>query len=291
MLAAFRASIPDRHRDACFPYGMMAPLIAFLKLMASSFRVYIDESGDEGFVFLPNEQGSSRWLVLSAVVVRTGRDNEMVRIAKECRALLNKPPKHPLHFRNLKHEQRVPFARMVGEAPIRHISVLIHKPSIAEPEMFQQEKFSLYRYATRLLLERVSWLCRDQAIAGEGDGKAELIFSNRSIMSYDDLRDYLRRLARPEEIEVRIHWPSFDIDAVRAVNHDQLAGLQIADAVATSVFYAVHRNQYGETEDRYLQLLGRNVYRNRRTVAGYGLKFWCSDEQERRRVLAAVEQN
>lgn len=36
--------------------------------MTSSFRVYIDESGDEGFTFLPNEQGSSRWLVLSALV-------------------------------------------------------------------------------------------------------------------------------------------------------------------------------------------------------------------------------
>jgi hypothetical protein len=272
-------------------YGIMARRIDHFELMASSFRVYIDESGDEGFVFLPNDQGSSRWLVLSAVVVRTSRDGEMVRLAKECRALLNKPPKYALHFRNLRHEQRVPFARMVGEAPIRHISILIHKPSIAEPETFQQEKFSLYRYATRLLLERVSWLCRDQAKDGDGDGKAELIFSNRSIMSYDDLRDYLRRLARPEETDVRIHWPSFDVDAVRAVNHDQLAGLQIADAVATSVFYAVHRNPYGETERRYLELLARNIYRNRRTVAGYGLKFWCADDEERQRVLAIVEQN
>jgi Protein of unknown function (DUF3800) len=179
---------------------------------------------------------------------------------------------------------------MIGDAPLRHVSILIHKPSIAEPEVFPQEKFSLYRYATRLLLERVSWLCRDRALAGEGDGKAELIFSNRSIMSYDDLRDYLRRLARPEETEVRIHWPSFDIDTVRAVNHDQLAGLQIADAVATSVFYAVHKNPYGETEDRYLRLLARNIYRHRGTAAGYGLKFWCYDEAERLRVMAAIDQ-
>lgn len=118
--------------------------------MASSFRVYIDESGDEGFVFVPNRQGSSRWLMLSAVVVRTERDGEMVRIARACRELLGKPPKHPLHFRRLKREQRVPFARMIGEAPLRHVSILVHKPSITEPEMFQHEKFSLCRYATRL---------------------------------------------------------------------------------------------------------------------------------------------
>ena len=33
----------------------------------------IDESGDEGFTFLPNEQGSSRWLVFSALVIHKAR--------------------------------------------------------------------------------------------------------------------------------------------------------------------------------------------------------------------------
>jgi hypothetical protein len=37
--------------------------------MTTSFVAYIDESGDEGFKFLPNEQGSSRWFVLSALLL------------------------------------------------------------------------------------------------------------------------------------------------------------------------------------------------------------------------------
>ncbi|MGN6319872.1 DUF3800 domain-containing protein [Trinickia sp.] len=230
--------------------------------MPSSFRVYIDESGDEGFKFLPGEQGSSRWFVLSAVVTRRERDLQLVRLAKEVRVLLKKGPKQALHFRHLKHEQRVPFVRRIGESPLRHIHVLVHKPSIVDPENFQQEKFSLYRYASRLLIERVSWLCRDYYRPGDtGNGLAELIFSNRSAMSYEDLRDYLRRLRSLSE--VRIHWGSVEPDAVGAVAHDQLAGLQIADAVATGAFYAVHRSVYGETEDGYLRLLARNIYRNR----------------------------
>jgi hypothetical protein len=36
--------------------------------MAASFVVYIDESGDEGFVFKPDGSGSSRWFVLGAAV-------------------------------------------------------------------------------------------------------------------------------------------------------------------------------------------------------------------------------
>jgi hypothetical protein len=255
--------------------------------MPSSFRVYIDESGDEGFKFLPNEQGSSRWFVLSAVVVRKERDLELVQLAKDVRALLKKGPRHALHFRHLKHEQRIPFVRRIGESPLRHIHILVHKPSIIDPEKFQQEKFSLYRYATRLLLERVSWLCRDYYQPGDrGNGLAELIFSNRSAMSYEDLREYLRRLRNLPE--VRIHWDSVDPGAVSAVSHDQLAGLQIVDAVATGAFYSVHRSVYGETEDGYLRLLARNIYRNRGIADGYGLKLWCADADEKKRVLAVV---
>lgn len=210
----------------------------------------------------------------------------MVGIAKRARELLGKPQKTPLHFRHLRHEQRVPFARLIGTAALRHIHVMIHKPSIKAREVFQREKFSLYRCATRLLLERVSWLCRDCVVEGYGNGKAELIFSNRSAMSYEALSAYLRLLEQRNHC--RIHWPSLDLRHVRAVNHDQLAGLQIADAIATSAFYAVHRNVYGETEGRYLHLLRRNVYRSNGRLDGYGVKLWCHDTDPCRRVIAAL---
>jgi hypothetical protein len=254
--------------------------------MSSSFRVYIDESGDEGFTFLPNEQGSSRWLVLSALVFRFEDDHLPVSLARQARELLKKPPKHPLHFRLLKHEQRVPLARMIGQAKARAVNVLIHKPSIPEPENFQQQKYSLYRYASRLLLERVSWLCRDHHKGGGGNGRAELIFSNRSAMSYDELRSYLHLLKL--DADIRIDWSVIDPGLVKAVNHDQLAGLQLADALATSVFYAVHKNQYGEIEDRYLKLLAPIIYRHEKRADGYGMKFWCDEKAEIARVLAAL---
>lgn len=243
--------------------------------MNASFRVYVDEAGDEGFQFLPNERGSSRWFVLSATVFRKSKDHAAVQAMKEIRALLNKDPKKALHFRNLKHEQRIPCIRQIGNCPIRTVSILIHKPSIREPEKFQSEAYRLYRYATRLLLERTSWLCRDAYKEGEGDRTAEVIFSNRSAMSYEDLKDYLlllREQSKPRDI--RIDWNVIQPEAVRAVNHDQLAGLQIADAVASSIFYATHLTQYGENEPRYMELLDRTVYRHKQTAIGYGLKFW-----------------
>ena len=148
--------------------------------MKPSFIAYVDESGDEGFVFNADGSGSSRWFVLSAAVIRRVNDLQLVACMKEVRTVLKKEPKTPLHFVDLKHEQRVPYIRRVGDLPIRTVSVLVHKPLIAEPEKFQNTKYLLYRYATRLLLERVSWLCREQHREGEGDGSCEVIFSNRS---------------------------------------------------------------------------------------------------------------
>lgn len=243
--------------------------------MAASFTAYIDESGDEGFVFLPGEKGSSRWLVLSAVVFRKAKDLEAVRVMREVRTLLGKDPKKALHFREMKHEHRVPYVRALATAPMRTVSVLIHKPSITEPEKFQNEAFRLYRYATRLLVERVSWLCRDTRKDNEGDGSCELIFSNRSAMSYEELRNYLLHLKDKPGIDARIDWNAIRPPQVRAVNHDQLAGLQIADAVASSLFFAVNLTQYSEVEGRYFRMLRPTIYRHAKTgELGYGLKFW-----------------
>jgi len=110
--------------------------------MKSSFVVYIDESGDEGFVFKEDGSGSSRWFVLSAAAIRQKNDLQMVSCLKEVREVLGKAPKTPLHFVDLKHEQRVPYVRRVGELPVRTVSVLVYKPLISEPEKFQNTKYS-----------------------------------------------------------------------------------------------------------------------------------------------------
>ena len=248
--------------------------------MKPSFVAYIDESGDEGFVFKDDGSGSSRWFVLSAAVIRQANDLQMVSCLNDARKLLQKPPKTPLHFVDLKHEQRVPYIRRVGELPIRTVSVLIYKPLITEPEKFQNMKYLLYRYATRMLLERVSWLCRDQRRVGEGDGFTEVIFSNRSNMSYEQIRDYLRLQRKQSEAnpqQVQIDQSVIDPDRIRSVEHSKLAGLQVADAVASGLHFAVKVNRYGETEPGYLPHLTKTLYRHNGQVIGYGLKVWPGD--------------
>lgn len=247
--------------------------------MRHGFRVYIDESGDEGFKFETPGRGSSRWFVLSAVVTRDADDLEAVRLVERVRQRLNKAPREPLHFRKLKHEHRLPYVDEIARARLRAVNLVIHKPSIQEPERFTSEPHLLYRHATRYLLERVSWLCRGSRRAD--DETAEVIFSNRSCMSYDQMRDYLQRLKeRTGEFDVRIDWSVLDPRQIQARPHDSLMGLQIADAVASSFYMACELTPQGFNEPRYAQMLEPVVYRHRKQCLGYGLKFWPKDARE-----------
>lgn len=181
--------------------------------MSASFVAYIDESGDEGFKFA---QGSSEWFVLSAVITRKKYDLATVKLVDDVRTLLNYQPKKVLHFRNMKHEHRVPYVERIAQAPLRAISILVHKPSLLEPEVFQ-ERHRMYRYIVRYLLERVSWFCRDHHDSKRfgGDGSVEIVFSNRAGMSYDMIRDYLQRLeADSDRFGCSIHWPAIKSDQI-----------------------------------------------------------------------------
>lgn len=245
--------------------------------VTASYTAYIDESGDEGFTFLPNEQGSSRWFVISAAVFRVENSKVPIELLRKARTVLGKPDKTPLHFRNLKHEQRVAYVSTFIGAPMRTVSVFVHKPSIAEPERYQAGKYLLYKYVTRLVLERLSWLGADYRKGNDGgDGSMELIFSDRAAMSYTSLQQYLRKLRVQSETSdrIRIDWDVIDPEKVRAVAHEKLAGLQVADAVASSHFYAVHLNKFGHCEPRYAEILQPLAYKSRGRCVGYGHKFW-----------------
>lgn len=243
-----------------------------------SFKVYIDESGDEGFNY---DDGSSKWFVLSAVITRWESDLETVKLVDGIRIVLKKPLKKPLHFRDLRHEHRLPYIDEISKADLKTVSVLVHKPSIKEPEKFQT-RYRLYFYSVRYLLERVSWYCRDHRSSDDkGDGSAEVIFSNRSGMSYAELKKYLAKIEQDSGFfGVRIEWDIIRPDQILAYSAGSRMGLQIADAVASGFFKAVEPSRLGFTEDRYARMLKPVVFRHKNRYLGYGLKFFPREVDE-----------
>ena len=246
--------------------------------MAASFQAYIDESGDEGFKFrnTDDEQASSDWFVLAAFITRKKTDIETVKVIDKIRQEFTLHPRKHIHWKKLKHPQKVRYAQIMAGLQTRIIGVCVHKPSLLEPEKFQ-ERYRLYFYVVRYLIERISWLARDRHNPGKwgGDGTVELLFSNRQGMSYDEMRNYLRLLEKQKGSgqDVRIEFDRIPIDKLKTQTPGRSMGLQLADASAGAFFNALERDRFGNTEPRYLNMISPVLYRHERTPKGYGLKI------------------
>jgi len=258
--------------------------IRFLKgeieVSKSSFCVYIDESGDEGFDF---EKRTPEWFIISAAITRSVKDLEtLTGIIKPMRELFKYGPTQEIHFRKLTHEKRVPYVEKIASAQVRSVTIAVHKPSLTSQETFRA-KNRLYFYVCRFLLERVSWFCRDSfdPRKHEGDGSIDLIFSKRKNLSYEELRCYLKKLHEQSACEdIRIEWSKIKEDQIKAYSSSQRMGLQVADAIATSAFYALNKTGYGFTEDKYVSILLRGMYKHQGKLLGYGLKLWPLKDEE-----------
>jgi hypothetical protein len=249
--------------------------------MACSFVAYVDEAGDDGLT-----AKGSEWFVLSALVTNKANEAATLKgVVDPIRISLSKPVKTPLHFRKIKHHQRVPYIAQIAAAPVRAINVLVHKPSLLEPETFGEEH-RLYHYAVRLLVERISWLCRD-AKHTVGDGTVDLVFSNRGGMSYSAISEYLDSLIANAGLsiggslvyDIRIAEGTMNGGTVSTFSHGKRMGLQVADAVASGLYNALEA-KYGFTEDRYARMLKPVMYNYRGRYRGYGLKFFPPEAQK-----------
>lgn len=247
-----------------------------------SFVVFIDESGDEGFSFPTEERpnGSSQWFVISAAIFHESTEPLHTKRIDEIKRLLNVDAKKPLHFRDLKHEKRVAYARIASQFQMLLVSVLIHKPSLYAPKFSRPHQ--LYWHASQLLLERVSWACRQRfndasAAKCTGNGTARVVFSNRRTMPYDRLKNYFRELMATGGHS--IDWSVIDLDQIETYPHDQRRGLQVADLVASAFFYAVEPNRFGNAEDRYVREIRTRIFKwsEKERRLGSGLKVWPSE--------------
>jgi hypothetical protein len=212
--------------------------------MTVSFRAYVDESGDEGFKFRKslNKESSSDWFVLAAFVTRKKTDLEVVKVIDQVRGEFQLHPRKHIHWKNLKHPQKVRYSQIISALQARIIAVCVHKPSLLEPETFQ-DRYRLYFYAVRYLIERISWIARDFHNPDKwgGDGTVKIIFSNRQGMSYSEMKDYLRLLEKQKQIggDIRIEFDKIPIDRLETQAPRRSMGLQLADAVAGAFFNAI----------------------------------------------------
>ena len=243
--------------------------------MASSYSLYIDEAGDEGFSWSETYQskGSTRWFIISGVVAVTANRSLIDKIVNQVCLDAGKNPRKNLHWRRLKPKQKDAYAKLIaGSNQLKGINICVHKPNL-DPSTFSAER--LYFYATRFLIERASWLVRDSFAIHEGkgipgDGTVEIIFSKRENMNYEAFENYMSRLRIGHSTS--IEWRH--IGKIKVLGAGQSKGLQIADAIGGAAFNALNPSPGRVSEPKYLELMKPSLYQRSGNYTSYGLKFF-----------------
>lgn len=241
--------------------------------MAQPLFAFFDEYGEEGF-----SDKASEWFVLSAAL-QAAEELENVR---ECYATFkqrcDRDDNWHFHFFKCEHRVRLAFIDAMRPAGYVFMSVAIHKASLKTTANFKRPYF-LYFYAAKLLLERISWLCRAQDRFLQA-----AFFSTRRGLKRDDVNDYMDLLRRKAAgLENAIHWPALRVTQILVEPNKARIGLQLADLKASSVGQALSLHPHGVTEPRYLLELKSHVYSRKNSRLSYGLKFFPKLSEEMRR--------
>lgn len=238
-----------------------------------TFIAFIDESGCDGDKF---GKGSSEFLILSAAV---GFECQLTDIERSIGIMCDVSGKpegwSPPKFNKCQTGIQWALSRLFAEIDFAAAHVIIHKPSIRD-ESLRRDKNRLYRYASKLLLERISWICEiiDHPFA-PGDRRCLIVFSQDLSRSYDAFRSYVRKLAAERQHNTSIKWQYIDSDLIEDRPFKGDPGLLLADFHASAMGLALERRSFGQFDGRPAQILSDKLLLSHDGKPfGLGYKLW-----------------
>lgn len=249
------------------------------------FTAYIDEAGDDGISRVKpiDENGSSEWFVMSAVIVRKSAEQPMIEMVRRMRQQFGDRQRADIDFRDLAEHQKEQYCGEIGRAKLRSIVVVSHKPNMRGYKNPRAAKMgnrnSFYCWIARLLLERITHLCHAETIQfGRPSAKVKLVFSKNGGVSYSQMRAYFDKLQDQSRAKLLVlprgdlAWPVYDRRLLQVEEHHRLAGLQVADAVA-SAFYQALEPKNGLLRPLPATYLKPILARTKRGCWDFGLKM------------------
>lgn len=226
-------------------------------------HAFIDEAGQRS-----SSAKSSAHFVMSAVIVPSEHLGDAAALLGTMRRDLRRPPASTIHWRNLRsHSDRLYAARALGSSPwLRVSTVVVCKNFLPRSSGFTDDHS--YLYTLRFLLERLSWLARDQ--------QRGLHYTLAHVVRFkmERLREYEATLRAQSEAECQIAWAWLDPKGGRIDQPHRCELLQLADVAASATALAFEPDAFGNTEPRYLRELASRLYRRPTgALMSYGLKM------------------
>lgn len=218
---------------------------------------FIDEAGQRS-----NTPASSDHFTMAAVAWKEGHDGDARAALATLRADLGRMPTHVLHFVKLAHHDRLyATTALAAMAPrIIVVTVTVCKRHLAPIAGMTDDM--AYLWSLRLLLERLSWVARDN------DCDLDYTLAHVRRFKKAKLRQYEGILRQLPDCQVAwTHVPrGGSLSTPQADDR-----LQWADIAASATFKAFEPIR-GYVEPRYLEHLGPALYRRRGNLLSYGLK-------------------
>lgn len=252
------------------------------------YVLYIDEAGDDGLrIIRPiDPEGSSEWLIISGVLVRASREQEVSEWVSAIRDGLWNHHASSLHFRKLNDNKKLFVCERMAELSARYFVICSNKKNMRGyrnplAEQIPSENW-FYCWMTRLLLERVTDYVSWRSIKDHGSPrKMRVEYSNRGGLSYPQMNAYYRWISYQGDNTFlrfgKVHWECIDYDLLKVYPHYERAGLQLADALASAFFKACDQYNTNACDPRFAEALRPRMTRYqdnpRNPVSGYGVKL------------------
>lgn len=202
---------------------------------------------------------------MTAVVIPEENLADASTLLAGLRAELNRRPGDTLHWRNFKKQpQRLLMAQGIGQAEYLTLSsVVVCKPHLTGPAL---DDDTAYLYTLRYLLERLSWLARDQGRILDYTLAHIVRFKKEKLATYEGLLQ--------QSPDCNIAWQALDPGGGRLDAPANLEYLQLADSAASATYAAFEPHPTRGVQHEYLTAMSGRLYRRPGgKLTSYGLKM------------------
>lgn len=236
-------------------------------------NVYIDESGEAGIAKIRegNSPGASPYFVMAAVVCEPTAEILAKNLVEEVKDRIGR--RKWKHATDLKHAQKVFFARELNRLPVRYFAVVSKKSTLGEySDDIEHNAHKFYNKCAQYLLESICSYIMPH-VSSEDDIS---VYFEEMNHDYDAMIRLLLKVKknpiRRQSRSLRILNP-FCISAIKKGRNEML---EIADFVAHAVYQCanVSETNFGIPEPRYFtELSSRFAGGRQHSPIGTGLKF------------------